>query len=76
MKSHPVEMEEGPAAFDRFRRAVKTVLSVPKSALPPRPTRKKKKTAKRQPLAASLFPAPLALPFLLSSPILRQAASR
>jgi hypothetical protein len=38
-----VEIEEGQAAFDRFRRAVKAVLSVPKSALPPRPTRKKKK---------------------------------
>ena len=42
-----VEIEEGQAAFDRFRRAVKAVLSVPKSALPPRPTRKKKKAAKR-----------------------------
>ena len=38
--------EEGPAAFERFRSAVKTVLRVPKSALPPRPTRKKKKAAK------------------------------
>jgi hypothetical protein len=45
MKPHS-EIEEGPAAFDRFRRAVKTVLSVPKSALPPRPSRKKKKAAK------------------------------
>ncbi len=44
---HPIEMDDGPQAFERFRRAVKTVLSVPKSALPPRPTRKKKKTAKR-----------------------------
>ena len=34
------------AGFDRFRRAVKAVLSVPKSALPPRPSRKKKKAAK------------------------------
>lgn len=46
MKSHAIEIEEGPAAFERFRRAVKTVLSVPKSALPPRPHRKKKKAAK------------------------------
>lgn len=46
MKSHPVELDEGPVAFERFRRAVKAVLSVPKTALPPRPTRKKKKAAK------------------------------
>jgi hypothetical protein len=39
-------MEEGPTAFERFRHAVKAVLSVPKSALPPRPHRKKKKVAK------------------------------
>jgi hypothetical protein len=49
MKLHTPEIDEGPAAFDRFRRAVKTVLSVPKSALPPRPSRKKKKAAKRRP---------------------------
>ena len=47
MKPHPPEMDEGPAAFERFRRAVKTVLGVPKTALPPRPSRKKKKAAKR-----------------------------
>lgn len=45
MKAH-VEIEEGSPAFERFRRAVKTVLLVPKSALPPRPSRKKKKAAK------------------------------
>ena len=45
MKSQK-EIEEGTAAFERFRRAVKTVLSVPKSALPPRPSRTKKKSAK------------------------------
>lgn len=45
MRSH-AEIDEGPAAFDRFRRAVKTVLSVPKTALPQRPSRKKKKAAK------------------------------
>ena len=45
MKGH-TEIEEGAAAFDRFRLAVKTVLKVQKSALPPRPTRKKKKAAK------------------------------
>lgn len=42
-----VEIEEGPEAFERFRRAVKTVLGVPKTALPPRPTRKNKKAAKK-----------------------------
>jgi hypothetical protein len=47
MKPPAVEMEEGEHAFERFRRAVKTVLSVPKTALPPRPSRKKKKAAKR-----------------------------
>jgi hypothetical protein len=47
MKTH-VDVEEGPAAFERFRRAVKTLISVPKSALPPRQSRKKKKAAKRK----------------------------
>jgi hypothetical protein len=42
-----VEMDEGPEAFERFRRALKTVIAVPKSALPPRPTRKNKKAAKK-----------------------------
>lgn len=46
MKALPAEIDEGPAAFERFRRAVKTVLTVPKSALPPRPRRKKKKADK------------------------------
>jgi hypothetical protein len=35
-------MNEGPAAFDRFRDAVKKILSVPKSSLPPDPFKKKK----------------------------------
>ena len=46
MKAQTAEIEEGPVAFERFRRAVKTVLAVPKTALPPRPHRKKKKAAK------------------------------
>jgi hypothetical protein len=45
------EMIEGPEAFDRFRSAMKAILTVPKSALPPSPFKKwkpKKKAAKRR----------------------------
>jgi len=38
------EMTEGREAFNRFRDAVKSILSVPKDALP----KAKKKTAKRK----------------------------
>jgi hypothetical protein len=31
------EMREGPEAFDHFKQAVKAVLTVPKSAMPPSP---------------------------------------
>lgn len=43
----PVEIEDGATAFERFQRALKAVLAVPKSALPPRPTRKEKADKKK-----------------------------
>ena len=51
VKTGTAEMHEGPQAFERFRTAVKHILSVPKSALPPSPfkqvkTKKKKRAAK------------------------------
>lgn len=46
MKPHP-EMIEGPEAFDKFRAAMKAILTVPKSALPPSPFKKWKPKKKR-----------------------------
>ena len=43
-------VDEGPEAFERFRTAMKKLLTVPKSALPPSPFKKwvpKKKKASR-----------------------------
>jgi hypothetical protein len=42
MKQRTAEMNEGADAFKRFRDAAKTILSVPKSALPPDPFKKQK----------------------------------
>ena len=45
MKHHP-EMIEGPEAFERFRDAVKKVLTVKKSDMPPSPFGKSSKKRK------------------------------
>jgi hypothetical protein len=52
MKPH-TEMIEGPEAWDRFKSAMKTIMTVPKSALPPNPfgkraTKKKKASARER----------------------------
>jgi hypothetical protein len=46
-EKHTPDLEEGSTAFDRFRDAVKSVLSVRKSELPARPSRKRKRRPKR-----------------------------
>jgi hypothetical protein len=45
--AHTAEMIEGPEAFERLRNAMKTILSVPKSALPPSPYKQRKPTTEK-----------------------------
>lgn len=47
MKTQPREMIEGPEAFEKFRNAMKAILTVPKSALPPSPFKKWKPKKKK-----------------------------
>ncbi len=43
MSKKPLEMIEGPEAFQRFKAALKAAMSVPKDALPPRTAKPKRK---------------------------------
>jgi hypothetical protein len=49
MKPH-AEMIEGPEAWERFRSAMKAIVKVPKSALPPTPFGKRA-SKKKKPVA-------------------------
>ena len=46
---HHTEMIEGPEAWDRFLSAMKTIVKVPKGALPPNPFGKRVAKKKRNP---------------------------
>lgn len=46
MKPH-TEIDEGPQAFARFRNAMKAILTVPKSAMPPSPFKQARAKKKR-----------------------------
>ena len=47
MKPQPREMIEGSEAFDTFKNAMKAILRVPKSAMPPSPFKKWEPKKKR-----------------------------
>lgn len=47
MKPATQDMIEGPEAFTRFRDALKAVLKVPKSAMPPSPFKKQPPKTKK-----------------------------
>jgi len=49
MKHQPSDMDEGPAAFERFRKAMKAIVSVKKSDVidPPKPHRKKRTVSRK-----------------------------
>jgi hypothetical protein len=49
MKPQAHAMDEGPQAFERFRKAMKAIVSVKKSDVidPPKPARKKKPSSRK-----------------------------